>query len=205
VYVKCDNCENWHAIEVPQSSGRANDRPPELTEEEAAFVRYLQRRSDLANDVDDLMTLAQEIQAQLYDGQDALEEFTRLESTLQRLVETQTYIDDGNDGEEVDAEDVWRSSRSDDDDRKWAEFDHFHGIGVRKCQDDYADVTITDAGGDLLEGENLSTTPGLRFSDDDDPGDDTYAIPANCAKCDKPIDVDGFCTGCYMCYADVMD
>jgi hypothetical protein len=199
VYVKCGHCEDWHAIEIPQPE--AQQKLSELTDEEEAFVRYLQRRADLTNDVDDLMTIAQEIQSLLYDGQDVLEEFSRFESTLERLVETQTYIDEGDEGEEADEEDLWRPLS--DGDRKWDEFDRYHGIEVRKCQDDYADVTITDAGGDLLEGEQLYHF-GNRYSDSRFDGE-VGQIPANCHKCDNPIDVDGYCTGCYMCYADVTD
>jgi hypothetical protein len=167
-----------------------------LSDEEEEFVRYTERRSDMGSCIDDLMSQAQQVQDALFEGKEPLNEFSELENSLQRLTELQTYIEQGTDIEETNEEDLWPSRPTDDNEGRWREFDEFHQI-QRKHQDEYAEVTITDEGDDLLTGETYFVHDVKTSSQSE-----SYQHLGKCPNCGELIDEEGYCTGCYKLYPD---
>lgn len=143
LYYKCSCCEAIQSVDVSKiiknkRKGQSHDV------DEKQFQRYLEYRDTLASGVDEMMEAVQGVQDSIYEGSHCAESFSQLEDLLQQICDIQNYIATGV-GEDEDEDELW--SREKD---RWSDFDCQQKI---YSSSDYSDVTITDAGGDLLEDE----------------------------------------------------
>jgi hypothetical protein len=193
LYCRCGHCENEYAVRLRGQV--VDDCPFDVDDgiadpQEAGYHRYKEKEGDVESLIDDALSFCHQIADTVFEGKDPTDDITELESAMERLGEIQRYIKEGSDVE-PESEDIWTDDDDDDAEQQRARWlaatehqSNKHGGNSRIHEADYNEVSIEDAGDELLSEEIYD------LHDKDDVG--------GCPQCGGDLDSDGYCTSCFM-------